>query len=188
MRLPHLPRPRLTYANVTSTLALFLVLSTGGAYAAATIGSSQIKDNAIRTQHIAGGQVQQPDLGAGAVSRSKIGDGVVSRAKLGTDVAVARAYGTVYYTGDSVSPAYNFGAATVTHPATGVYCIEGLPFTPSLAVANSTLAWNAGHHDIEIYRIGSGSAPCPTTTQVQVLVFDPGTTTAADGNFNIVIY
>lgn len=39
-------RPRLTYANVVSTLCLFIVLG-GSAYAAATIGTAQLKDGAV---------------------------------------------------------------------------------------------------------------------------------------------
>ncbi len=39
-------RSRLTYANVMATLALFVALG-GTSYAAAKIGSAQIKDNSI---------------------------------------------------------------------------------------------------------------------------------------------
>jgi hypothetical protein len=65
-------RSRVTYANLTSTLALVLALSTGGAYAAATIGAADIKDDAVKTRHIADGQVRKPDLRDGAVSRAKL--------------------------------------------------------------------------------------------------------------------
>lgn len=91
MRLPHLSRPRLSYANVTSTLALVIATSTGGAYAAATIGSTDIEDKAVKSRHIAGS---------------------------------------------------NFG----------------------------------------------NSAPCPAASQIQIRVYQPGTTTEANGNFNIAIF
>jgi hypothetical protein len=50
------PRPRLTYANVTATLALFVALS-GGAYAATalpanSVGSKQLKKSAVETADI----------------------------------------------------------------------------------------------------------------------------------------
>jgi hypothetical protein len=56
------PRGRLTYANVTATLALFLVLSGGAAYAASylaknSVGTKQIKNNAITTAKIKEGAV-----------------------------------------------------------------------------------------------------------------------------------
>ena len=46
--------PRLTYANVVSTLCLFLLLGGGAAFAASklaknSVGSKQIKKNAITT-------------------------------------------------------------------------------------------------------------------------------------------
>jgi hypothetical protein len=64
-------RTRVTYANVTSTVALALALSTGGAYAAAQIGAGDIKDDAVRTRHIADGQVTKTDLKDGAVTSEK---------------------------------------------------------------------------------------------------------------------
>jgi hypothetical protein len=42
-------RPRLTYANVVSTIALVIAMSTGGAYAASMITTSQIADGAVTT-------------------------------------------------------------------------------------------------------------------------------------------
>ena len=54
-------RPRITYANVVSTLCLFLLLG-GGAYAAATIGASDIKNDAVRNRHIKDGAVGAKDL------------------------------------------------------------------------------------------------------------------------------
>jgi hypothetical protein len=55
-------RAHLTYANVISTICLFLLLG-GGAWAAATIGSHDIKKNAVRSRHIKNGAVKAPDLG-----------------------------------------------------------------------------------------------------------------------------
>lgn len=72
MRIPRGGQPRPTYANVTSTFALVLALSTGGAYAAGKIGSDGIRDNAIKSRHIAAGQVESGDIGNGAVTRSKL--------------------------------------------------------------------------------------------------------------------
>ncbi len=68
-------RARLTYANVMSTLAAFAALATGGAWAAATIGTSDIKDGAVTARK----------LHADAVVRSKIADGAVNGAKVADD-------------------------------------------------------------------------------------------------------
>ena len=64
-------RSRLTYANVTATLALFMALATGGAYAANTIYSDDIVD----------GQVKRQDIGYQAVTQGKIADGTISTSK-----------------------------------------------------------------------------------------------------------
>ena len=44
-------RSGLTYANVASSIALFVALGTGGAYAADTIGSSDIINESILGGH-----------------------------------------------------------------------------------------------------------------------------------------
>jgi hypothetical protein len=56
---------RLSYANVVATLALFIALG-GTSYAAATIGSGNIKDNSIRSRDIHNGTIAPKDLNASA--------------------------------------------------------------------------------------------------------------------------
>jgi hypothetical protein len=70
------------HATVVAYLALFLVMSTGGAYAASKIGASSIKSNAIRSRHILNGEVRNPDLRAKAVTNSKLGANAVTTSKL----------------------------------------------------------------------------------------------------------
>jgi hypothetical protein len=55
-------RAHLTYANVISTICLFLLLGGGAAWAAGTIGAHDIKKNAVRSRHIKNGTVKAPDL------------------------------------------------------------------------------------------------------------------------------
>lgn len=74
-------RPRSVY-DVLAALAFFAVVAGGSAYAAATIGSSQIKNNAILSRHIKNGQVKASDLAANSVGGGKIIDGSVSNADL----------------------------------------------------------------------------------------------------------
>ena len=54
-------RIHLSYANVISTLALFLALGGSVVYAAGRIGSNDIKDNAVRSNHIKNGEVTAKD-------------------------------------------------------------------------------------------------------------------------------
>ena len=53
--------PKLTYANVTSTIALFLALG-GVSYAAISVGSKQIRNNSVRTQDLRNNNIRSRDI------------------------------------------------------------------------------------------------------------------------------
>jgi hypothetical protein len=65
----------LTFANVTSTLALVIALGTGTAYAANTVFSTDIVD----------GEVKTVDLGSTAVTTPKLHDNAVKSLKIDAD-------------------------------------------------------------------------------------------------------
>jgi hypothetical protein len=73
---------RAAHGTIVAYLALFVALSGTGAYAVDKIGSGGIKKNAIKTRHIATGQVKAADLGAGAVTGAKVVDNSLTRADL----------------------------------------------------------------------------------------------------------
>lgn len=79
---------RLTYANVVSTLALFLVLSGSAAYAAhryltrKSVGSAQLKSNAVTTAKIKANAVTTRKLKRVAVSSAKLKENAVTTEKL----------------------------------------------------------------------------------------------------------
>jgi hypothetical protein len=60
---------KLSYANVMSTIAVFGVLG-GGAYAAGTIGSNDIKPDAIHSSHVKDGEIARRDLDTSDVAKS----------------------------------------------------------------------------------------------------------------------
>ncbi|HSS33664.1 MAG TPA: hypothetical protein VLL27_10320 [Solirubrobacterales bacterium] len=76
-------RKRLTYANVMSTIAVFLVLGGATAFAATKIGGNEIKANAISTGKIKKEAVTTSKVKNGAIVTTKLGDGSVASAKLG---------------------------------------------------------------------------------------------------------
>jgi len=85
-------RPRLTYANVMSTLALFVALSGAGAIAASklpkkSVGAPQLRPGAVTASKLRKNAVRAPKIKALAVKQGKIANGAVSGAKLG-DAAV----------------------------------------------------------------------------------------------------
>jgi hypothetical protein len=77
----------LTYANVVSTIALFLVLTGGVALAAVhlaknSVGTKQLRKGAVTTAKINEGAVGTVQIGGGAVTGGQLANGAVSTAKL----------------------------------------------------------------------------------------------------------
>ncbi len=67
-------RPRFTYANVVATLALFLVLTGGAAYAAThlaknSVGSKQLKKNAVTGAKIKNGTITGAKINLGTLGK-----------------------------------------------------------------------------------------------------------------------
>lgn len=76
-------RRHVTYANVMSSLAVFLILGGATAFAAVQkIGANEIKANSIKTGKIVKEAVTAGKIKNGAVTESKIGDGAVTTNKL----------------------------------------------------------------------------------------------------------
>jgi hypothetical protein len=74
-------RRRLTYANVMSSLALFLVLGGATAFAATKIGANQLKANSVKTGKIVKEAISTSKIKNGAVTTNKIADNAVTGAK-----------------------------------------------------------------------------------------------------------
>lgn len=75
-------RPRITYANVASTLALFFALSGGVAFAASRIHSGDIAPGAVRSSDLHQRAVTSGKLAVGSVRTNQIADGAVGAAQL----------------------------------------------------------------------------------------------------------
>jgi hypothetical protein len=183
-------RKRMTYANVMSTLAVFLVLGGATAFAAVKIGTKElkagavtaakIKAGAVTAGKIKGGAVTTGKIKAGAVATGKIADDAVTGAKvdestLGLVPSAESANPEVFAqigTNGTVDPklAKGLNESNVTHPGEGVYCItvpafspRGGQVTPQFGGTNGTTA--------AITVGGTGFCPAPA---VQVLTFAPG--------------
>lgn len=80
-------RKRLTYANVMSTIAVFLVLGGGAALAAGklgknSVGTKQLKNNSVTTAKIKNEAVTEAKLAGNAVSSAKLANGAVIGGKV----------------------------------------------------------------------------------------------------------
>jgi hypothetical protein len=79
-------RKRLTYANVMSSLAVFLILGGATAFAAVKkVGANEIKANSIKTGKIVKEAVTAGKIKNGAVTETKIADGAVTTNKIAND-------------------------------------------------------------------------------------------------------
>jgi hypothetical protein len=133
-------RKRITYANVMSSLAVFLVLGGATAFAATKIGSNEIKANAILTGKIKKEAVTTSKLKNDAVTGAKAKEStfgqVPSAAAANTanfaasaENATPRLYAKVISNSngggvDETVSSKNISDASVTFVAGSVYCFE----------------------------------------------------------------
>ena len=75
-------RPRITYANVVSTIALGLAIGGGTAYAAATIGTSNIRYHAVTGSKVATNAVTASKVKNSALSGSDVRDNSITSADI----------------------------------------------------------------------------------------------------------
>ena len=195
-------RCRLTYANVMSTLAVFLVLGGGAAYAAKKIGSSQLRGASVTKTKIKRGAVTATKIRKGAVRRNKIATEAVTGENLANGSLTAEKLvpgfvapfaaqpsraANVSASGAVVVGSVGVAQANVTHPATGFYCLSGLTPAPSGGVA--TVDYSEAGKNITI-QFDTGEGPvCPAGTQAFV---DPressGKFEPVDAGFFLVLY
>lgn len=201
-------RKRLTYANVMSSIAVFLILGGATAVAAKKIGrnqlrggavtttkikksavtTSKIKPNAITTAKIAKGAVKNGKIAAGSVDVTKLAAGFVSPAaeKLTHSANIS-------FEGAVLAGSLGISQANVAHTATGFYCFSGLNPAPAGGVA--TIDYSEAGEDVEI-QFDTGQGPvCPVGTQAFVntrvgtsKTTKPPTNPSLDAGFFLLLY
>jgi hypothetical protein len=92
-------RPRLTYANVMSTIAVMLALG-GTSYAA-----FKLPNNSVTSPKIKDGAVHSSDLGNGAVTSKKLANNAVTSGKLAPDAVGTTALADSAVTTSKLAPA-----------------------------------------------------------------------------------
>jgi hypothetical protein len=80
-------KPKLTYANVTSTVALFAALTGATAYAASklpdrSVGEFQLRPGAVTAEKIRKNAVTAPKIKEGAIKQGKIANGSITATKM----------------------------------------------------------------------------------------------------------
>jgi hypothetical protein len=146
------PTRRPSPALVVACLALFVALS-GVGYAAATIGSAQIKNNSVKSADIKNGGIASKDLSSSTISalqgqKGEKGDTGAQGAPgapgaPGADGADGTALAYAYVNADgTVDEARSEGVADANVVANGgIYGFRGLGFTPKNIV--TTMAFSS---------------------------------------------
>jgi len=200
-------RQRLTYANVMSSLAVFLVLGGGAAYAARKISSHDLRGGSVTTAKIKRHAVTGAKIKPGAVTTAKIAKEAVNYGRLANaSVSVEKLVpGFVAPAAEKLSHAANVSSggvvlagslgisqANVTHPSPGFYCFSGLTAAPMGGVA--TVDYSESGENVEIQLgIGQGSV-CPAGTQAfvntrRLISFKvKESTESIDAGFFVVLY
>jgi hypothetical protein len=144
-------RGKLTYANVTSTLCLFLLLGGGAALASSKLGRNSVGTRQLRRSAVTTAKIKNR-----AITRAKIDPASldpVPSATIATNAADANALGgrpaSAYATATAVRsvtltaqgtvvPSQSDGVdqGNVSHSEKGVYCIDGLTPPPTTAVGS----------------------------------------------------
>jgi hypothetical protein len=198
---------RLTYANVMSSIAVFLVLGGGAAYAAKKIGSHELRGGAVTTAKIKRNAVTRSKIKADAISTAKIAKGAVTGGRLANgSVSLEKlAPGFIAPTAEKLSHAANISAggvvlagslgisqANVTHPEPGFYCFAGLAPAPVGGVATVDYS-EAGENILIQFDTGQGPVSiCPVGTQAFVntrkTLKNSEKTESVDAGFFLIVY
>lgn len=158
-------RNRLNYANLMSTVAVFIALSGATAFAATqlaknSVGSKQLKKNAVTAAKIASGAVTATKIAAGAVGGTQLAGAAVSGAKIGEGAV----------TGGKIAD----GAVTASKIANG--SIGAAKLDPALSLAH-----------VVTRAIGTQPVPFPVTGAAVPYSFDNPTFTQPVGEDDLFL-
>jgi hypothetical protein len=209
-------RDRFTSAHLIALMALFIALS-GTSYAASriipsrnTVGSTQIKKNAITSSKVKDGSLKKVDFKAGELPKGDTGatggqgpkgdkgdtgatgatgaTGVTGAP--GTAAAYARFTATGAILDTSAGKVITAANLQTPLPATGVYCFGGLPFDPASAMVAPDSAGDANSHvfvSVAVKRTAATLGVCDADhQQVRVNITQPTTVTGGNVDFAAV--
>jgi hypothetical protein len=135
-------RPRITYANVVATLALFLAIGGGTAFAL-------VAANQVNSESIIDGEVKNPDIAADSVGTGKLFDGSVLRPDIGDNAVGSGELVNDSATGDDIA------AGAIGSAELATFAVDTVDLRPS-AVTGSKIATDAVRADeIDAGAVGS---------------------------------
>jgi hypothetical protein len=185
-------RSKLAYANVMATVAVFLALGSG-AYAAASlpqgsVGSKQIKRNAVNSAKVKNHSLLARDFRAGQLPRGERGP-MGAAGPLGAQGPAGTAFAFAHVNGDgTLNASTSKGIASVTKSTgnLGEYCLT-VTATPKVAIASGD--GNQGGNVIAQPNLATGpditTGACPQGTNA-IVVVTTGNQTLIDHAFYVL--
>ena len=183
-------RSHLTYANVVSTLCLVLLLG-GGAYAADklaknSVGSKQIKANAVKDAELAKNAVTSPKVADGSLLGKDFGPDQLPQGPPGEPAT--RLFAVVNGTTGNLKN--GSGAISASRSSTGTYAVS---FDRSLTGCAVIATAGVGNPNVvgDVYQPGSTATvevSAFTSSAVTVQTTGAGTAGAADRSFHVAAF
>lgn len=172
-------RPRLSYANFVSTVALFLALGGSAAYAASKVQSDDLAPGAVRTSKVFKRAITSGKLAVGAVRSNQIVDGAVGSKQLaagavGTTQIAPAAIGSKQIGNAAVAPSnLEFPVFYAASPKGGSTPVTEGP--DPYPLSDSTWIQNPGQIEVvfgaanaTLAYDGSGSGSCQLSFEIDL--------------------
>lgn len=185
-------RKRLTYANLMSTLAVFLVLG-GAAVAATRLPRNSVGTRQLRRNSVARGKVRRNAIDSSRVRNGSLLARDFKQGQLPGSPFVL-AFATVNAAGElDASRSKGFAQADVARDSTGTYCFSRIPAQATSAVATASSLGETNANSDQFAMVGfasEGSKPqwtgCSSEGDVvRVTTYDVSDAALADHGFTI---
>lgn len=194
-------RQRLAFANVISLLALFVALG-GSSYAALTVTGKNVKNGSLtgedvknnsltgrdvkrlRSRDVTDASLQAKDFAPGQLPAGQQGaQGPRGEQGPSGEAGTALGYARIDSSGNvDESRAKNITDANVTKlPGAGIYCVDGLSFTPRNVVASPDAALN-----VWISATLGGGFDCEADDDAVVKTGNPGSAATVAAHFSVL--
>ena len=134
-------KPRLSYANAVSTLALFIALSGASAYATSqlatkSVGEPQLRPGAVTADKIRKNAVTAPKIKAEAIKQGKLASGSITAAKMTLNSVTSGSLAANAVTGEKIAPDAVTGEKVVESTLSQVPSAARADFATSAESAN----------------------------------------------------
>jgi hypothetical protein len=173
-------KPRLTYANVVSTAALFLALSGGVAFAASKIHTKDIFKRSVTSGKLAVGAVRSNQIANGAIGATQVANGAIGSKQIGpASVAPANLQFPTYFAASPVGGSLPVpGGESTPYPLSNATWNQAPgQINVAFGAAVGTLAYDGGGSgscqvnfriDVNGQTVGGGGLSTESTTPQQI--------------------